>query len=34
MNLPSRPYFSPDAATTPAIKKEAISQTSSPLSIM
>ena len=33
-NLPSRPHFSPDAATTPAIKKKAIIQTSSPLSKM
>jgi hypothetical protein len=32
--LPSRPHFSPDAATTPATKKKAIAQTSSPLSIM
>lgn len=34
MDLPSRPYFSPQVATTPAIKKKAIVQTSSPLSIM
>ena len=33
-DLPSRPHFSPQAATTPAIKKKAIAQTSSPLSRM
>ena len=33
-DLPSIPYLSPQVATTPAIKKKAIAQTSSPLSIM
>jgi hypothetical protein len=33
-DLPSRPHFPPQAATTPTIKKKAIVQTSSPLSVM
>jgi hypothetical protein len=33
-NLPSRPHFSPNAATTPASKNKFIAQISSPLSIM